>query len=379
MRIAYASTFDIDDIRRWSGTGHFIGRGLRGDGIALDILRPPYTAQRYACGLKKQFYVRMLRKGYIVDRDPLFLRSHARRIKRHLNHNPTDIVFSPGSQGVSQLDCQQPIVFWADATFDGLLNSYSEFTDLCAETITTGHAMEFEALKRSRLAIYASEWAANSAINVYGADPDKVHVVPFGANLTSEWSLEQIRHAVRSRDARECQLLFIGVDWKRKGGDLAVQVTEELNMLQVPAKLLIVGCEPPREVRDLPYVRCLGFIDKSTPSGARQLGYILLASHFLLVPSRAECFGIVFCEAAACGVPSISTATGGIPSAVADDGSGKLFSPADSAFTYAQYIQKLFYDRQLYEDLALSAYDHHCGTLNWRSASDRVKALLRGL
>jgi glycosyltransferase involved in cell wall biosynthesis len=64
------------------------------------------------------------------------------------------------------------------------------------------------------------------------------------------------------------------------------------------------------------YARLHGRLDKRNSAQRRRLEDLLRHAHVLLVPSRAESCGTVFAEAAAFGVPSLTTAVGGIPTAV---------------------------------------------------------------
>jgi len=64
-------------------------------------------------------------------------------------------------------------------------------------------------------------------------------------------------------------------------------------------ELNFVGCLPPNDV-DIPaYVKCHGFVSKAQPEGYKLLQTLLRKSHFLFLPSRAEAYGIAFCEASA--------------------------------------------------------------------------------
>lgn len=89
--------------------------------------------------------------------------------------------------------------------------------------------MEQSALNRASAVIYCSEWR-NSAIKDYGISREKVHVVPYGANIDSAPTKEQIVDYVGKRsESNVCKLLFLGVDWQRKGGEIAYNTMLELN------------------------------------------------------------------------------------------------------------------------------------------------------
>jgi hypothetical protein len=89
-----------------------------------------------------------------------------------------------------------------------MVDFYPDFTNLCTETIRHGNEMEQSALSRCRLAIYSSEWAANSAIQHYNVNPTKVRVVPFGANIECDRRIEDIARIASSKTFNVIKLLF---------------------------------------------------------------------------------------------------------------------------------------------------------------------------
>ena len=72
-----------------------------------------------------------------------------------------------------------------------LVGWYSSYSGLSARTTRLGDRWEREALQRTALCIYSSQWAARSAVEDYGVDPDRIAIVQFGANfdgLVLRWS-----------------------------------------------------------------------------------------------------------------------------------------------------------------------------------------------
>ncbi len=59
---------------------------------------------------------------------------------------------------------------------------------------------------------------------------------------------------------------------------------------------------------------------------------------FLIVPTTAECFGIVFAEAQAFGLPPISRAVDALPSVILDGETGLLFEREAPASAYVERI-----------------------------------------
>jgi glycosyltransferase involved in cell wall biosynthesis len=104
---------------------------------------------------------------------------------------------------------------------------------------------------------------------------------------------------------------------------------------------------------------------------------LLHDSHFLFVPSRAEAFGIVFCEANAYGLPCLTSYVGGISTIVKDNINGMTFALDAPVARYCDYILDLMRDYSRYEALALSSFNEYQTRLNWNSAVLHVKNLIQ--
>jgi glycosyltransferase involved in cell wall biosynthesis len=102
-------------------------------------------------------------------------------------------------------------------------------------------------------------------------------------------------------------------------------------------------------------------------------------SHFFILPSKAETFGIVFTEAAALATPSVATAVGGIPTVIKDGVNGFVFDPAVPAIKWAQQMAAVLSVPANYRDLCMRARQEYESRLNWRVAGERVRQLLEQL
>jgi glycosyltransferase involved in cell wall biosynthesis len=100
-----------------------------------------------------------------------------------------------------------------------------------------------------------------------------------------------------------------------------------------------------------------------------------LTSHFLIVPTKAECAGLVFQEAAAFGLPSISFNTGGVSSVLIDNITGMLLPPGSSPEDIAEKINQVWADSQLYKNLSDSAreyYEHYFTEEAWALQVNKI-------
>ena len=374
MKIAYVTTYDSSDIHNWSGTGFYIRKALESSGFQIEAIGN--LRKKYPCLYRiKQISARLLGKRYSPEWEPRFLKNYARQVEKALAKIHYDIVFCPGTHPMTYLRTEKPIIFWHDSTFAGKIDFYSSYSNFCAETIKKGNMAAQMSLSKCCLAIYSSEWAANSAIRNYDVDPGKVKVVPFGANITCNRTIQDIYTIIENKNSEICRLLFIGVDWRRKGGDFAVNVADLLIQRGIRTELHIVGCDP--KIKLPPFVKQHGFISKKTEEGRLALDRIMTESHFLILPSRAECSAIVFAEASSFGLPSVATKVGGIPTTIHDGKNGQTFSLDCSPVEYCDYIERLMSSRQEYEQLAISSFKEYSKRLNWESSGRKVNELIQ--
>src|SRR3546814_1191253 len=111
------------------------------------------------------------------------------------------------------------------------------------------------------------------------------------------------------------RVLFVGRDWKRKGGDTVLQTCEALRRQKLNLRLDVVGIgECPVELPH--YATNHGLLDKNDPAERMRLERLLAEARFFFVPSVAEYSGSAVCAAEASGVSSISTDVCGFPTIV---------------------------------------------------------------
>ncbi|NBV24518.1 MAG: glycosyltransferase [Proteobacteria bacterium] len=364
MNIAYVTADDPHNLKSWSGLSFYIAESLKPYGAKIHYLGPLESEVSPTLELRRRFW-RLFGKQVLEDREPSIVRGRGRQVMEKLKAMKVDLILATHTELLAEFESDLPIVYWSDSNFDCMLDAYPYFQNLNPCVIRRGHDYERRALERADLVFYACDWARDAAIKAYGVDPEKVKVIPFGANIQCDRTAADVDQLIAARPKDRCNLLFLGKVWARKGGDTAVTVAEELNKSGLPTTLTLIGSQPP-EGKVLPsFVRKTGFINKSDPAGLKQFNNLIAQSHFLILPSRAEAFGIVFCEAASFGVPSLATRIGGIPTAVRDGGNGRTFPLEAPATDYADFIRQQFANYSNYEALARSAFREFETRLNW--------------
>jgi len=302
---------------------------------------------------------------------------YRRKLTKLLKENDYDAIIAPAmSTAISSLPHTIPLVYVSDATVRLMYNYYEWFSGFTFFSYRESIAVEKKALGNADLCVFSSEWAARSAIQDYGADPSRVHVIPFGANLREEEILpfEKVIH----RDKGEkCRLLFLGMEWERKGGQIVLDAYLHLRKEGFPCDLTILGCDPP-EARRIEGVEIISFINKNTPEGKKQWDELMLTRHFLLLPTQAECFGVVFCEASAYGMPSLGPDTGGVSNALVGGKTGFLLPEGSSGRDYAEIVKEVYthYEAE-YLPLSKSSRETYDKLLNWDHWAQSVLNLIK--
>jgi glycosyltransferase involved in cell wall biosynthesis len=365
MRVAYITSYNSEEVKHWSGSGYYIAEALKSQGI--ELLRINCNANySFLLRLKRKLFKLLFRKVLLLEREPSYLKMLAKKANQLLLNKEYDIIFSPGSLPISYLKTNKPIVFFTDATYDCLINLYLKDQSLSKNTIENGNKAEALALQKATLAFYTSDWAIESAITKYNADKTKVRKTNFGPNLLNGFSERQIRVLITERFQRKVKdLLFIGVEWYRKGAKKAIETVALLNERGYQLSLTLVGCKIP-EGETLPsFVKYYPFVSKDTADGRQLLDSLFQKASFFILPSEADCTPIVFSEAASYGLPVITTNTGGCPSVVLNNITGYCFHPTNFKEDASTVIAELMTDSQLYEKISLNAYYRFCSDLNW--------------
>jgi len=377
-RIGFVSATLPDDLHAQSGAPWFMRQALErycGDVVNLGptppwFARPLRVASRVSQRLPRRY-------RFIDTNSDTLSRAYSRSLSATLLAAEHDWLFAPyASAEIAHLETDRPIVYYSDATFRVMCDYYTGFTGLSRRARQAGDDLERRAIDRAAVACFASDWAATSAIRDYGAAPEKVCVVPLSANLSDPPAYESLRF---ERYDKAVRLLFVGVDWERKGGPIAHDALASLHRAGVPASLTVVGCAPPPRFRTA-NVSVVGFLSKNNPQQRRRLESLFRDADFLIMPTRAECYGCVFVEAAAFALPSLAPHTGGVSSAMASGSSGLLFDQNATGDDYAAAIIDVLGDENRYRALRRSArraFDTQLGWEAWGRRLNQVTADFR--
>lgn len=370
-KIAYLCQFDPLDKRTNSGTQWHMIKSLRENGNDVHPLFPNDSISKFCIRVIYKIYRLMNENAPMFYQSTLYSVFLGIYFTLRLKFEKFDLIFiSRGSIIIPFLKVNIPIIYTSDATFHLMLDYNDRYTDIAEDQRTQGEFIEKAAISSSRLCIYPSTWGANSAIQHYGADPRAVVVIPSGANFDED--VPSLKTLAKRLPNAVCRILFVGRDWRGKGGDIALNSARILNNNGMPTTLTVIGCKPP--ISNYPdWLEVIPFLDKNKIEDAVLLTDYFSQSHFFVLPTRAETFGLVFAEACAYGLPIMATDTGGVPTCVEDGVNGYLFDPAEDGENYASKISILWNDRKLYSEFADNSRKKYDEVLNWKAWGQSVQ------
>ena len=388
MKLAFAHHLDLQKKARARKPGA-VGIHSAAENIALHLkeaceefryLAPLHNLCSPAAAARILLCQKLTREKYYGWAEPSLSRGYGRQLARKLKDCPADAVLCTEVKHAAFLKTGRPVVVWTDSLYGGLFDYYQTFTGLCRRTQRDLQEMDRAAVKNCARLIFASDWAAKRAMELYGASPEQVKVVPYGANLTSGLSRTDAGKLVAEKSFDGvCRLLFTGVEWKRKGGDTAIKAVEILNAQGIRTEITFLGTDPARHMKNLPeFVKSAGFLSPAKPDERARMETLYREAHFLIQPCRAECFGHIFPESSSFALPVVASNTGGIPTAVHEGINGYCFDP-EATGRYAECIGRLFSNPDEYRTLAMKAFDDYNARLSWSQAAGQVIKILEGL
>jgi D-inositol-3-phosphate glycosyltransferase len=188
-------------------------------------------------------------------------------------------------------------------------------------------------------AVLAScEVEAEQFVRFYNAVPSRVHVVPLGVEhaFFAPGYRPQARRAL-GIDHDATMLLFVGRLQALKGVDLALETLIELRARGRNALLAIIGGPSGADGREtlaalhrrVAQAGAIASVSFVAPQAHQLLSTWMRAADVMLVPSRAESFGLVALESSACGTPVVASEVGGLMTLIEPGETGFLIPERD--------------------------------------------------
>jgi glycosyltransferase involved in cell wall biosynthesis len=372
MKVGFASRFNPLDKRSWSGTTYYSYQEIKKyNEVDIFQFKWPWYLREFLT-TQKSMNRKLFKKNTAVEFLKVYAKYFSKQLEKELKKRPVDVLFvSASSQLIAYLKTDIPIIYMTDATFQQLQGYYPSFSNLASYNVRQGIELDKRAFQKASHCMLASEWNKKSAITDYAITAAKISVVPLGANMDKVPAAQELDFTITD----ELRLLFLGVEWDRKGGDKALEAFKILRSKGIKAHLYIIGCVPPHDVSKEKSITVIPFLDKNKQEDFQQLHQIFLQTDILFLPTRAECAGVVFSEAAAYGIPSLTTNTGGVSNYVKENVNGYALPEKAGAVEYASLLEQLWQYPNRLSQLKKSSRTHYELQLNWQQWGEKFQTI----
>jgi glycosyltransferase involved in cell wall biosynthesis len=375
LKIAYVTATDAQNKHSWSGTDYYIWVSLQKHLGDITLIRP--NAPKILILLLKIFHgfsLLFFKKRFDWRHSTLLSKAYSRNLEKELDGKSFDLIVAPASDTlIAYVNTAIPAIYINDRTVAGALNYHKMLSNLWSFSKNQSIQTDRAAIEKSLFVAYPSQWASQSAIKHYHIAKEKVQTIPFGANMDI---IPDKNIAAQRKRGSICKLLFIGVNWIDKGGSIAFDCLQELLKMGIDAELTVCGCIPPAAIKH-EKLNVIPFLNKNITEEFEQLKQLWIDSTFLILPTRIDAYGIVFCEAAAYGLPSLGSDTGGVAAALHDKKNGYLMDYTAGGKEYAMQIAEIFNDESKYTSIALSAREEFERELNWDAWAIKIKSIVK--
>lgn len=170
-----------------------------------------------------------------------------------------------------------------------------------------------------------SEYLRQSFISDFELPAERVHNVGAGLNFP-------VPDKLPAKDYDKKKILFIGIDFERKGGPALVRAFRAIRQRHRDAELHVVGPRTaPRELTTpVDGVTFHGFLSKQDPAHSEVFFGLLQECTVFAMPSRYEPYGLAILEAMSYGMPAVATNRWAFPEMIGDTGALVELDDVDS-------------------------------------------------
>jgi D-inositol-3-phosphate glycosyltransferase len=237
--------------------------------------------------------------------------------------------------------------------------------------------------------VAATPAEAAQLVGLYGADPDRIRVVPPGVDHSLFFPRPREEARARLHLVGVRLLVFVGRLQAHKGPDLAVRALAEAIARDpdgtADVVLAIVGGPSgsghgAEVARLMDLAAALGVGERVMlfpPQPQARLADFYAAAETVLVPSRSESFGLVALEAQACGTPVVAAAVGGLRFVIQDGVTGFLVDGHDPA-DHADRVLSLLADPARARRMGVAALERSL-RFSWDATANEMLSVYREL
>lgn len=307
--------------------------------------------------------------GYTInERNVVSAKIKSKYIQSKIDKMEYDAIFSLNTYELAFIKTDKPIYLRIDAIYPSGIDYY--IFNMPKLIQRWSNNLECRSIEKMQTIFAPSMWIIKEIEKYYPHIPaEKLYLLETGANLDENFI--NYKHHLYSTTS-DLQILFVGIDVKRKGIDVAFETTSLLNnKYKIKATLNVIGGKPEDSILESKFVKYWGAFDKNVEEEYNSFYKVFESSDIFLFPTRAEYHGIVNCEAAAYGLPIFSYDTGGVSSYVINGINGYTLDLNSGAATFAKLIYDCIKDGSM-ERLSCGSRNLYERKFNWNVWGKKV-------
>jgi glycosyltransferase involved in cell wall biosynthesis len=238
------------------------------------------------------------------------------------------------------------------------------------------YAREGPALRAADAVVATSRWSADWLVAAYGLAPGRVHVASPGADPAP----------VAAGSPAGNHLLCVASVVPGKGHDVLVDALSDAADLDWTCDVAGSLARAPGFVADVGRWIARAGLSARVELRGPMTGDVLAAAYdaadLLVLPTRAETWGMVVTEALARGIPVVASEVGGVPEALGTaPGGGRpgMLVPAGDPAALAAALRRWLTDPGLREHVRDVALLRRAELPGWDVTADAVTAVLQGV
>lgn len=217
-------------------------------------------------------------------------------------------------------------------------------------------ALEEEIYRNARCNFVFSDNQALSLLDDYGIPGEQVVNVRAGSNL------QIAEPELYGQMPEPPRILFVGVDWERKGGPVLLEAFRRLRERLPACELHIVGCSPS--------------VSESAVHIHGRIPLDEVEEHYrnatvFCLPTRKEPFGIAVVEAMLRKLPVVVSDIGAMPEMVIDGRTGYCIAP-DDTHSFAQRLIEICTKPGLAAEMGMRGREHALDCYTWDRSGEQI-------
>jgi glycosyltransferase involved in cell wall biosynthesis len=243
------------------------------------------------------------------------------------------------------------------------------------DTSDDARERERKVFSAARSVITTSTWARRALLNLYSLPSDRVQVAEPGVDPAE----------LAPGTGTAGRLLSVAAVIPAKGHDVLLDALSPLVGLHWHCRCVgSVDRDPVFAERLRRWVIDSGMEDRvlfSGPQAEADLARSYAEADVLVLPSRAETYGMVIAEALACGLPVVAAAVGGVPEALGHGRDGRrpgLLVPPGDAGALSDALRTWLEDGDLRRQLRAAARERRGSLADWSTTTSAVAEVLQG-